>query len=269
VAFTHSDRGLPAPGSTVKVPISFRKIMQVLVAVVVCLTVAHLAGQYYRHFIGDDPLWLKLAKKFDLNQEEYSVPTWYQTVMLFSCFQLLVINAAVASVEANRYAGYWAVLAFIYLYLSADEFLQIHERMEALRSVFQTSGAFYYTWVIPYGIFVLVVALAYLKFLFHLPDRTRSLFIAAGVLYVGGALGMEMVAGLFVDSHLNKLAAEGTFTTAVLIAIEELLEMLGIVVFIKGLLSYLTLHVETNEVTTSRQQIGTSVYRVAETSRKP
>lgn len=232
-----------------KVPISPRKISQVLAAVVVCLTLASFAGQYYTYFLGDDRFWLKLAEKLDVDRED-SVPTWYQTVTLFSCFLLLAVIAATARAAANRYAHHWMVLALMFLFLSADEFLQIHERVDLLRSVFgiQTHGVLYSIWVIPYGIFVLVFAIAYLKFLFHLPNRTRSLFIIAATLYVGGALGMEMIAGSYLDSHVDKLAAETTFTASVLIAIEELLEMAGIVVFVNGLLSYLTLHAETAKI---------------------
>lgn len=226
------------------VPISPKKITHVLALIVVGLSLASLAGQYYTHFLGDDTFWLKVAEKLDVNREDNSLPTWYQTVSLFSCFLLLAVIAAAARAGADRYTRHWVILALVFLYLSADEFLVIHERVDALRSVFPTRGAFYYTWVIPAAFFVLLFALAYLKFLFHLPDRTRSLFIAAGALYVGGALGMEMVTGSFIDSHADILAAEETFTFAVLNAIEEFLEMTGIVVFVNGLLSYLNLHAE-------------------------
>lgn len=193
--------------------------------------------------------------------QEYNLPTWYQRVSLFSCFLLLTVIAAAARAGADRYTRHWVILALVFLYLSADEFLVIHERLDALRSVFPTRDAFYYTWVIPAAFLVLLFALAYLKFLFHLPDRTRSLFIAAGALYVGGALGMEMVTGSAIDSRADILAAEETFNFAVLNAIEEFLEMGGIVVFVNGLLSYLNLHPQAGEVTASRAHVP--VYLVA------
>ena len=48
---------------------------------------------------------------------------------------------------------------------------------------------------------VMGVGLCYLRFLLQLERRTRLLFVAAGALFVGGALGMEMIAGIVVESY--------------------------------------------------------------------
>jgi hypothetical protein len=236
-------------GLVVKIPISSRRITQIVVLVILFLALASLAGQYYKHFVGDDPLWLKMASKLDVNREGNSLPTWYQTISLFFCSWLLAIIAAAKSAAASCYARHWAVMALIFLYLSADEFLGIHEHWEVFLPVFVAQGAFTYAWVIPGSVFVLLFVLAYLRFLFQLPPRTRWLFVSAGALYITGALGMEMVNAYFVDSFGDRLAAEQSFTYAVLNTIEEVLEMVGIVVFINGLVSYIALHHETAEVT--------------------
>ncbi|MCI0626394.1 MAG: hypothetical protein L0387_32910, partial [Acidobacteria bacterium] len=211
------------------VPISPKKITRVLALIVVCLTLASLAGQYYTHFLGDDTFWLKVAEKLDVNREDNSLPTWYQTVSLFSCFLLLAVIAAAARAGADRYTRHWVILALVFLYLSADEFLVIHEQVDLLlRSVFSTRGAFLYAWVIPGGVFVLLFAAAYARFLLDLlPLRTRFLFIVGGAVYVSGALGVEMTSAYFVDSYGDGLAGEQTFTFAILGTIEEFLEMSG------------------------------------------
>jgi hypothetical protein len=89
--------------------------------------------------------------------------------------------------------------------------------------------------VIPYGLLALAVAASYARFLLHLPPRTRTLFLVAGGLYVGGALGMEMVAGVLAG--IPGWGTEGNLRYAV--PVEELCEMLGVVMFIHVLLSYL------------------------------
>jgi hypothetical protein len=77
--------------------------------------------------------------------------------------------------------------------------------------------------------------LAYFRFVFHLSKKNRFLFIVAGGLYVGGALGLELVNGLYTETYGND-----NLIHSFLINIEEILEMLGILVFIYGLLSILS-----------------------------
>jgi hypothetical protein len=82
---------------------------------------------------------------------------------------------------------------------------------------------------------VLLVGLADLPFLAALPAPTRGLFIVAGAVYVGGAVGMELVEGYVVEDY------HGTENLAFIVAstVEEGLEMVGIVIFIRALMGYL------------------------------
>jgi hypothetical protein len=75
--------------------------------------------------------------------------------------------------------------------------------------------------------------LIYFKFLLHLPPQTRRIFLLAAGLYVGGALGVELIHGHYLDLYGKDLVY------ALIAAVEELLEMLGIITFLYGLLSYL------------------------------
>jgi len=222
------------------VPISPKRITCILAVIVVALSLASFAGQYYTHFGGDNTFWLKVAEKLDVNREDNSLPTWYQTVTLFFCFLVLSVIAAAARAGADRYTRHWTILALVFLYLSADESLVIHEHLDALRAIYPARGAFLYAWVIPGSIFVLLFAAAYARFVLDLPPRTRLLFVLGGAVYVSGALGVEMTSAYFVDSYGDTFAAEHTLTYAVLVTIEEALEMSGIVVFINGLLSHVT-----------------------------
>jgi hypothetical protein len=54
-------------------------------------------------------------------------------------------------------------------------------------------------WVIPYGIASAVLALLYFRFVWQLPRVTRARFIVAGLLFVGGALGFEMLSAIAAD----------------------------------------------------------------------
>ena len=74
--------------------------------------------------------------------------------------------------------------------------------------------------------------------MFHLPAKTRNLVIWAGALFVGGALGMEMMA-----AHQDSLNTSNVFLYKLYSTIEELWEKLGVLVFIYALLSYMEKYV--------------------------
>jgi hypothetical protein len=61
----------------------------------------------------------------------------------------------------------------------------------------------------------------------------RIQFAIAGSIFLAGALGMEVVAGRYAFLHSTK-----EFNYALLVALEETLEMVGIIVFNYSLLKY-------------------------------
>jgi hypothetical protein len=76
--------------------------------------------------------------------------------------------------------------------------------------------------------------LIFFRTVVQLRSPTRRLFILAGLIYLSGAIGMESLAGHFVpvwgDQGMMHVFCAAT---------EEFLEMMGIVVFIYALLTYL------------------------------
>jgi hypothetical protein len=139
--------------------------------------------------------------------------------------------------DKDRFALHWGALSLIFLLLSVDEVARIHETIgDTLKLKFtgEIHGLLYYPWVIIGGAFVLIVAAAYIKFLRNLPTKTMSLFILCGVIYVGGALGMEMINAQYAD-----LYGTGNLTHQMMTAVEEFLEMIAIALFIYALMSYI------------------------------
>jgi len=133
------------------------------------------------------------------------------------------------------------------LFLSADEAVSIHEQMTMpLRKVFDLHGFLFLSWVIPAALLVSILFAAYSKFLFRLPDATRWLFVIAGFVYLGGALGIDMInannleANHFIATNPEIVGAT-RFNYALLTALEEFLEMSGIVIFIYALVTQLNL----------------------------
>lgn len=92
----------------------------------------------------------------------------------------------------------------------------------------------HFGWVIPGAVVVALIGLFYLPFLLALPSRSRLMFFGAGLLYVGGALGMEVVGG-----KLLTLYGEESFPYQLAYCIEEIMEILGATLFAASLLGHL------------------------------
>ena len=97
-------------------------------------------------------------------------------------------------------------------------------------------GYLLWLWVIPYGFAVLVLAAVYLRFLVRLSRTTRYYFILAALLFLGGAIGVDMLQGR--EAYLN-IGSDKTILYCVLYSVEEFLEMIGVAVFIYALLKNL------------------------------
>ena len=78
------------------------------------------------------------------------------------------------------------------------------------------------------------MALAELRFIRDLPAPTRRGVLVAAILYVGGALGMELPGGWIAEAQ-----GSNTLLYHLVITVEELLEMAGVIVFIRVLASHI------------------------------
>lgn len=215
--------------------LSPRKTFRFLLLVVIGLIFSSLLGQstYYYHL--DYPLSETFTQLSNVDSEQ-TIPALYSWSTLLLCSILLAIITYAKKVARNRYVTHWGALSIIFLYLSLDEALSLHEKtIEPLRSALKASGFLYFTWVIPGAIFVIIFLLSFLPFLIHLPKKTRRLFLLSGIIFVTGTLGMEMVGGYYSSSY-----GEERMIYAIITTIEEFLEMLGVIVFIYALLSYMS-----------------------------
>jgi hypothetical protein len=130
-------------------------------------------------------------------------------------------------------------MALVFACLSMDETAQIHETINLpLRHLLHNRMTL--PWTLPAGAFVLAFALYFLRFLRSLPPPTRWRFVAAGCIYVGGSIGMELVSGHYSSTHGVNM------TYAILAGVEELLEMWGVTLFVYALLAHM--HSEATEV---------------------
>jgi hypothetical protein len=170
-----------------------------------------------------------------LNMEyEHNLPTIWSAIQLLYASILLYVLSRQMFKEADKYKWLWALLSLAFFYLCMDEAFELHEKsMAPTHQLLGTGGALYYSWIIPAGIALFFMGLLYLKFTFDLPARTRNLFIIAGAIYVSSAIGFELLEGP-IDQAGNWM----NLPYAILVMIEETLEMFGICLFTYAVIDY-------------------------------
>jgi hypothetical protein len=217
-----------------RVEVSIERVVRALGVFVALHFVAHAVG-LISTAMGHGNL-LGWVSAFNVNKES-NVPTWYSSVALATAAGLLALIADLKRGARDPVAGRWALLAVIFLFLSCDETALLHERSTAFVVLFvKNKFLSYVAWVVPAGILLVVFGVAYVKFLLHLSPRFRKLFVVAGVTYVMGAFGMELVTGA-----IGRLVLGGK-VHFLFEASEEVMEMTGVILFLRALLLYVKEH---------------------------
>ncbi len=210
-------------------------IFRVLGVVAFLLVLASVGLQLIVYLTGHDTVF-GLVRLFYVDREQ-NIPTSYSTfLLLFASFLLAVITVLERKRSAVR-LSYWATLSIGFLYLAADEAASIHEMLvRPVRNLLGGGnlGIFHFAWVLPGIILVLLLALFYARFLRQLSTKPRLTFMLAGTLYVGGAIGVEMIGGWYTGLHGRE-----NLTYSLIATVEESLEMIGTIVFIWALLEYI------------------------------
>lgn len=181
-----------------------------------------------------DPFFENFRRLFEFDQEQ-SISTWYSGGLLLIASFIIAIIAQDHIRRKRPFARHWFYLSLCFTLMSLDEVAGLHEQLIQFRTVFNTSGFFFFAWVIPGLVVVLLFALAYFRFTLNLPTETRFMFVFSLGMFVFGAVGMEMINGAF----LSYVDPESPVPYLLLTTLEETLEKVGIVLFIGAMLHYL------------------------------
>jgi hypothetical protein len=210
-------------------------VTQVRRTFLVCIFIivaAHTTMLFMRYGLGFGRL-KGLSAFVDLWGEN-NLPTFYASMSLLFCGLLLYLISLSEKKLGGKFAMYWLVMAALFIFLSADEMLQIHDSISEKLRVLGASGIFFHAWVIPYGIALVGLGIIYLRFLLSLTSETRNLFMMSALCYIGGALGFELLESIeFEKTHDRSLLME------IYVLIEETLEMVGVLIFIQALITEL------------------------------
>ncbi|MCI5144908.1 MAG: hypothetical protein D3923_05115 [Candidatus Electrothrix sp. AR3] len=214
----------------------------------IALVILHISGQMIRFMSGYNeidslaPLFKKGIKKgillFNL-EEEKNIPTLWSSFLAF--FGSLLSLICAKQKDSKQTQKYWFGLFFIFTFIAIDEIIELHEAtIRPLRDALGTSGLLYYAWTIPFGLLALVIGIIYLRFLFRVDPKIRNLFIFSGVLYVTGAIGLELFEG-----QIREQGGYMNVSYVTLVTIEEFFEMSGLGLFIYTVLNYIKSSIQT------------------------
>jgi hypothetical protein len=234
--------GTPGAGDPSQVRVSIRvhafRLTLILSLISIGFAFAHLITEGLLRSYGNEPPRIVEAVSvfFNLNAE-HSAPTWFSSSLWLLAALLGLSASSRSSRQVDRRR--WRSLAALFAFLSLDESAGVHEKMGSLLGDhIALTGALHYVWVL-YGIlFLVIVALFYARFVASLPRAVTVLILAGALVFLAGALGVEMLSAA-VESGTTEFPAGLNWPRA--IALEETLEMLGVVLVIQGLLLFLRL----------------------------
>lgn len=204
-------------------------IRMLLSGITAALLLAHVISQLGIYSFGADKHWLDA-----LNMDrELNLPTLFSTGLMLL---IAVLLHRLQTTNGSESPSDWRLLSRIFVFLALDEALQIHEILIFPGLRHHIHPALASTWVIPYGLLVLVLLWRFRTFLRTLPAEFASRALQAGAVYVGGTIGMEMVGSFAVRSELIRLHS---FWYGAITGLEETLELLGLILFIHALMQEL------------------------------
>lgn len=208
-------------------------VLRFLLSVTGILLLLNLASLLIR-FGGSQERVLWAANLFNFD-EESNVPTFYSGLLLLGASMLLLEIGLYKRQAGKRFAPQWLFLAGLFFYLAFDEVMQVHEQLiEPLRSLLAAHGVLYFAWIAVGGPLGILIAGLYFPFFVRLPRRVQVWACLGAGTYVMGAIGVEMVGGWYYDKF--HVWDQGYF---LITTVEETMEMVGISLFIRGLLEYM------------------------------
>lgn len=192
--------------------INVKAYTRLVLATALLLVSIHTGLYLYNYQIGELE-WL-LLQLFDLD-EENNLPTWFSSFLLLNNAFFLALMARSEQVQDKVQ---WSLMSAGFLILAIDEVAGIHETFNSSIEM---------NWAIPGAILVAVVGVAFIPFLLRLRRALAGFFILSGIVFVSGAIIVELLSEDMDSDSLAYMMA---------VAVEEGLEMFGAWLFLVTLL---------------------------------
>ncbi len=176
----------------------------------------------------------ELSNRFDMDDES-SLPTWFSELLL-----LMISTSAFFAAWLSRRGlrGIWITIGVVSLIAAIDEIATLHEFvLQSIHTIFfkdSLPAGLQNAWVIIAPFILAAFGFLAWRVWQLLPRRTSFILVIAGVIFLFGALGVDM---------LTSMVDKETFLyQGVLVAAEESLELLGAAVAFYGIIDYIERH---------------------------
>lgn len=218
-----------------------KKLIIPLLIIMIGMIVAHLVLQFRMYALGLDSSIvlgstnIDLAYWFNLNHEE-RFGAMFGALLILTASTLMACAAYRAMPDKKWLALGWLLFACILAFMACDEYFSIHEKAGAYAGL-QSKG--YGSQIMPNWVKVMAVVVGLLCipmgfFWWMLPRGVRIRTAIAAAVFLGGAMGVEVISSAFVMHQGNE-----NFGYYILVAIEEGMEMLGMFIVIDTMLLHL------------------------------
>lgn len=222
--------------------------------VIIACSIAVNAGVAHQ-LIANENIAERIKDFFNLDAE-FNLPTVFSFFILNIASLMLFVIYKVHKANGEKMAYLWGILALGFFLIGIDEITVIHEKIALIvgKVIGVESSARFYLWVLPYSLPIAYLAYLYFPFLKNLPFTHRRNFIIAGGMFVGGSFFTEIL-GAWHQAYYGH-----DFIHSLIFTLEEGLEIMGVIFFIKSLLLYwekemadLRINIHSSQVSTSKQ----------------
>lgn len=175
--------------------------------------------------------------------EEVNLPTFYSSFLLLAtaCCCFAAANAAKIGLQKKTIKRSWHFLGLIFVGLSIDEFSSFHEKlnriMVAIGNYIFIPRLMQSVWYASAMAACLVLLFLLIPLLKSLSPKVKNLFGLSGLIFIGGAVGLEAVSLIVMDGSPE---FSFNFYYLLLSTLEELLEMAGVSLAIYAILVYIS-----------------------------
>jgi hypothetical protein len=162
---------------------------------------------------------------------ENNLPAFFSSFLILIASFLLYMIGKVKSAD-NSQSFFWYLLSGLFFFTAVDEMIEIHEYCNSILAHTSIGNFSFveFSWVILYSICLLIIFIISFKFFVLLPIKTLKLFFLASVVFILGAVILEIIGGSFDKFSLNYKIETTT---------EEFLETGGMIIFIYTFLDYI------------------------------
>jgi len=209
-------------------------ILKFLLTVIFVLSLCGFLVNYDRYVWGETnrPLLYSL---FNMDWEG-NVPTLFSAMNLFFSALLLLYLSKVEQNNGGCWHFHYLSLGILFLFLSYDEIWSLHEKISGMLSRYLHTQSLLTLGTVLFAMILLPSLVVFFwRLLLALPRRIALEMILCAVIFLMGAVGMEMVS-------IGYAQAQGTkadLKYQMLAIIEETLEMVGVAIFNYTLLKLL------------------------------